>query len=121
MDTDRFFKIDLERDIKILLSHYRHHQVLGQGDDDILNAVFVGSIVKGRLFLDMLGFKADKDNQSLFEGKVNTGDINARSLEGRLATKTDLKTGEEKILYNFLTSVNKAEAHRMATTLITMI
>jgi len=111
MDVDKFINIDLNRDLKILLAHYKHHLVLGQKDDDILNAVFVGSLVKGRLLLDMLGIKANSSGGLHFDKEKN-GDINAKSIGGRFASPNDLKNGEENMLCNFLTSVNKAEAHR---------
>ena len=111
MDIDQFININLERDIKILLSHYKHHKVLGQGDDDILNAVFVGSIVKGRLLIDMLGIKANSSGGLNFD-QEKSGDINAILIGGRLAKHIDLLEGEENMLSDFLTSVNKAEAHR---------
>lgn len=111
MDIDKFINIDLERDLKILLAHYKHHEVLGQRNDDILNAVFVGSLVKGRLLLDMLGIKANASGGLNFD-KEKTGDINAKSIGGRFAMLNDLKDGEENMLCSFLTSVNKAEAHR---------
>lgn len=111
MDIEKFIQTDLERDIKILLAHYKHHEILGQKNDDILNAVFVGSIVKGRLLLDMLGIKANSEGGLYFD-KEKSGDINAKSIGGRLAKPSDLIKGEENQLCNFLTSVNKAEAHR---------
>ena len=85
MDINKFYDIDLERDIKVLLAHYRHHKQLGQKTDDILNAVFVGSVIKGRLFLDMLGIKADQKNKSIFLSQTKSGDINALTIGGRLA------------------------------------
>ena len=111
MDINKFYDIDLERDIKVLLAHYRHHKQLGQKTDDILNAVFVGSVIKGRLFLDMLGIKADQKNKSIFLSQTKSGDINALTIGGRLAEPKDL-IGNENLLFRFLTSANKAEAHR---------
>ena len=110
MDIDVFYSKDIERDLKILLSHHRHHVSLGQKEDDILNSVFVGSLIKGRLFLDMLGIKAKKGG---LDFEVNKGgDINAVKLNARFATRSDLLPGEEQMLQDFLTSVNSAEAHR---------
>lgn len=111
MDINKFFEDDLERDIKVLLAHHRHHKTLGQGSDDILNAVFVGSVIKGRLFLDMLGIKADGLHKSVKTGQSKKNDINALTVGGRLADSEDIN-GKEDLLFHFLTSVNKAEAHR---------
>jgi hypothetical protein len=111
MDIDKFYEIDLERDIKILLAHYRHNQQLGQGSDDILNAVFVGSVIKGRLLLDMMGIKADHKNNSIKLSQIKKGDINSSTIGGRLANSSDID-GNENLLFRYLTSVNKAEAHR---------
>jgi hypothetical protein len=110
MGIDLFYSKDIERDIKILLSHHRHHVALGQKEDDILNSVFVGSLIKGRLFLDMLGIKAKAGGLDF--GKSKGRDINALKLNARFATSSDLLPGEEQMLADFLTSVNSAEAHR---------
>lgn len=111
MDIDKFISIDLERDLKILLCHYKNHKTLGLGDDDILNAVFVGSLIKGRFLLDMLGVKSNS-NRKLCLGKVRNGDITAKLIGGRFVLEEDFIDGEEAMLCDFLTSVNKAEAHR---------
>ncbi|MFH1321941.1 MAG: hypothetical protein ABII90_14980 [Bacteroidota bacterium] len=111
-DINDFFNVDMERDIWILLSHYRHHEWLGQEYADILNSVFVGSIVKGRLFLSMLGIKADKQNNTTSLHNEEKGNITAKTLDGRFAESTDFKNGEREMLYRLLTSVNKAEVHR---------
>src|SRR5688572_13372899 len=103
MNQNTFFDRDLERDLKVFLAHYRHHKSLGQGSDDILNAVFVGSLIKGRLFLDMLGIKADSKNQSVKLGQSQSGDITALSIGGRFVTSYDIE-GKENLLYRFLTS-----------------
>lgn len=112
MNADSFYKIHLERDIKVLLAHYKNEKKLGNGADDILNAVFVGSLVKGRLFLDMLGIKANKKTKKVNFHRSNPDDITADIIGGRLANENDLTDYEKEMLNQFLTAVNKAEAHR---------
>ena len=95
-----------------MLSHDHHHELLGQEYAEILYSVVVGSLVKGRLFLSILGVKADKTNKTTSLQNEESGNITAKTLGGRFATETDFKDGEREKLFKFLTSVNKAEVHR---------
>jgi hypothetical protein len=107
---DKFFKDHLPYNIGILLAHYINTKKSWQGDKYILQSMFVGSIIKGRLFLETMGVTYSKSNGLVIHNR-NDDTVYARHLDGKEIDIDKLDENTCNLLYDFLFLTNKAEAH----------
>lgn len=126
IDIDEYLKEHLPYSIEIMFSHksYKenyHEKVID--DNQILRGVFVGSITKGRMLLEVLGIKLHADGEIQDTPRVtkdkigedhNNISVYADDLRGKLATVADLKRdfpNEMENVKHYLIAANKYELH----------
>lgn len=102
---------DIPYSLGIMNAHSKHTQTSWTGDQNILRAMFVGSLIKGRLFLEFLGVTID--NRGFLKAKSNyrNDDISIEHLGGTMVKLDALTDIEQEIIRKFLISTNKHEAH----------
>lgn len=105
---EHILKIDLPYSLGIMNAHSINTKKPWHGNKHVLNAMFVGSLIKGRLFIELLGLKLE--NKRLSE-KKGGADINIESLGGTKVYLNELSGEQIEILRKFLVSTNKHEAH----------
>ena len=101
--------IDLPYSLGIMNAHTSNTRKPWHRYKHLLNAMFVGSLIKGRLFIELLGLKLD--NKSIAQKKLGGSDINIENLGGTRVLLEDLSSEQKEILCKFLISTNKHEAH----------
>ncbi len=112
-DPIDYYNDHLPYSIGIFLKHKNLTAGRYRGDVDILNAVFVGSIVKGRMLLDMLGIALNQAKPpQLYRKEPKGDDVCATHLaNGTMVVIDDLSDEDKNALKHFLIAVNKYEAH----------
>ena len=100
--------IDIPYSIGIMNAHSRSTVKAWYGDKHVLNAMFVGSLIKGRLFLELLGLKLEDKKLAL---KHKSSDISIEALGGTRVSLEELSSDQTETLRKFLISTNKHEAH----------
>lgn len=105
---NQLLKIDIPYSMGIMNAHSKNTENPWHGDVNILNAMFVGSLIKGRLFLELLGLKL---NHGRLDIKSGGTDIRIEELGGTRVVISDLSADQIEILRKFLISTNKHEAH----------
>jgi hypothetical protein len=83
----------------ILLAHYRMTRRPWRGDQAILDACFVASLVTARMFLNMLGIDKDKNGLMCFSPMKT--DVCVDDLGGVLIDPATLAAAEQKLCINF--------------------
>ncbi|TAL58047.1 MAG: hypothetical protein EPN85_12535 [Bacteroidetes bacterium] len=113
IDKEKYLKEHLPYSIRILLAHEKLTRKIYEGDKDILEAIFVGSLIKGRMLLEVIGITIKRDGSSLrdMEWKEGDGNINATHLDGKIIKCSDVNEKEKMELLHFLIATNKYEAH----------
>jgi hypothetical protein len=126
IDIDKYLKDHLPYSIEIMFSHeaYKtkyHEKAID--DNQILRGVFVGSITKGRMLLEVLGIKLHADGEVQDAPKVtkdkvgedgNNIAVYADDLRGKLVVVADLKRdfpNEMQDIKHYLIAANKYELH----------
>ncbi len=125
IDIDKYVREHVPYCIEIMLSHevYRkkYHEKIN--DNQILRGVFVGSITKGRMLLEVIGIKLhnngeiqdepdlkkDKPGEDLDKTPVHSDDIRGK-LANVKALKDEFPEDMEKIRH-YLVAANKYELH----------
>jgi hypothetical protein len=102
---------DIPYSLGILNAHSKYTSKPWTGDPDILRAMFVGSLIKGRLFLELLGVCVNKNKELKRKERYLEDDIRIEDLGGTTVDLETLQTQEKEILAKFLISTNKHEAH----------
>jgi len=126
IDIDNYLKEHLPYSIEIMFSHHvykiKYHEKIID-DNQILRGVFVGSITKGRMLLEVLGIKLHADGEIQDTPKVTKDKIGgdhdniavyADDLRGKLANVANLKRDfpdEMEDVRNYLIAANKYELH----------
>jgi len=113
IDVQKYLKEHIPYSIKILMTLRKLSSNTYYGDPDILNAAFVGSIVKGRMLLEVLGISLRKNGKELYnrERNPNGDDLTAEDFGGKLVKVEDLNKEKYETIKQFLVAVNKYEAH----------
>lgn len=126
IDIDKYLREHVPASIEIMLSHevYKEKYHPDKIDDNqILRGVFVGSITKGRMLLEVIGIKLHAngqihDNPKLTRDKPgedsNDVPVHADNIRGKMADiaalKNQLSLDMEKIRH-YLIAANKYELH----------
>ena len=126
IDIDKYLREHVPYSIEIMLSHevykekYHHIKI---DDNQILRGVFVGSIAKGRMLLEVIGIKLQTNGQINETPDLKRGNpgedadktpVHADNIRGKMADIVSLKSripqDMEKIRH-YLVAANKYELH----------
>lgn len=113
IDPEKYLNEHLPYSIRILLAHKKLTNKVYEADKDILEAVFVGSLIKGRMLLEVIGITIKRNGKALRDKECKEGDgnINAAHLGGKIIKCSDIIEIEKMELLHFLIATNKYEAH----------
>lgn len=112
IDKEKYFEEHIPYNLGILLAHYKNTKKPWTQDQNILRAMLVGSLVKGRLFLEVLGITYSETEGKLvpkLKGKLDN--IYSTDLGGDMIIIDTLDNATKELLYKYLYITNKAEAH----------
>lgn len=81
------------------------------GDDRILNAAFIGSLVGGRMILEFLGIALDQGASQLVKPNHRSTDVSIEDLAGDFVDLNKLDSKTKDILAGYIKIAHKAGAH----------
>ncbi len=126
IDIGKYLREHLPYSIETMFSHHvykiKYHEKIID-DNQILRGVFVGSITKGRMILEVLGIKLHangeiQEDPNLTKDKIGEDNKNtsvyADNLGGKLVNVVDLKNNfpdEMENIKHYLIAANKYELH----------
>lgn len=126
IDIDKYLRDHVPYSIGVMLSHeiYKekyHPKTIN--DDQILHGVFVGSIAKGRMLLEVIGIKLHSNGEIHDNPKIkrdvigedsNEVPVHADNIRGKMAVISKLKNeipSDMAKIKHYLVAANKYELH----------
>src|ERR1700759_4119392 len=96
IDIEKYLDEHLPYSIRILLTHKKLTENTYQGDPDLLESCFVGSLIKGRMLLEMLGVGHNAKTGAIKKYDHHENDISATDLRGKLIDLSSDLTDQQK-------------------------